>query len=616
MSDSPPVEPSLEQRLGLVLRGVQRMADGLGSIESKLPDLASNERLKALSDRVDEYRVRSRAEVAQVGEVVTALANAVDVVMREQQALSEAVRTAPPGEGLDGGAVERLTEAVRALRDDLAESHRLLREETKAAVERVAGEQAERAVRLHEAVGEAGVRTVSAIVGAIAPGDDVAELAADLRQLRTTLDGRQVVLTESITSIRTELNAALDEVRAAIAATPEPVVAEPHDDTFVRAALAELRADLRRLQGDLAAAAGQVRADAGAEQARLREEAVAAIAARVAELPPPDAPELDAVLELLSGLETRLPQPTSIEPVLARLDALEAKLAEPPPAADAVLARLVALETRLTERLVPTDLSGLDARLAAIESRLADAQQPAPTGDLGGVYDRLGGIEWKLGERLDPLGTRLEALEQQIESLRHVPAPSAVDPRLAERLASLEAGLEQVAQREDVRRGVDRVLGAVSSAEQAVAGEVRAVDARVGAIAEEVRIVRVLRDGLDALADGIDGVRQLASRTATSQQMTEVTRELGAVLAEIETARTQVLRVEQSTSPVAAEVVAVGSEVDDLGRRIDQLAEVIEDRMAPSTASAEVAQRLRQMSVTARQLGNGVLEDLRSRRKR
>src|SRR2546430_6834667 len=37
---------------------------------------------------------------------------------------------------------------------------------------------------------------------------------------------------------------------------------------------------------------------------------------------------------------------------------------------------------------------------------------------------------------------------------------------------------------------------------------------------------RVLRDGLDALTAGVDGIRQLAARTATSQQMTEVTREL------------------------------------------------------------------------------------------
>jgi hypothetical protein len=594
VSDANPSEPTLEQRLGLVLRGVQRMADGLGAIESRLPDLASSERLKALSDRVDEYRVRSRAEVAQVTEVVTALGTALDVVMRDQQALTETVRKASPGAAPDPAAIEQLTEAVRALRDDLAESHRVLAAETQAAVERVAGEQAERAVRLHEAIGEAGQRTVAAVAGSASAGDEVAELAADLRQLRTNLDGRHVVVTEAITSIRGELAAAFDELRATVGRLAEPAPAPaPYDDTLVVTAVGELRADLGRLQGELVSAASQVRMDAGASQAELREEVVAAIAKRLAELEPGSAPNVDAVLERLAALETRLPQPTSIDPVLARLDALEAKLAEPPPAADALLARLASIEAKLVARPA--------------------GETPA---DLGGIFDRIGGIEWRLGEGLDPLGGRLDALEQRIESLRQAPAAPAVsDQRIAERLGALEAGLDQLAQRDDVRRGVERVLGAVSSAEEAVTGEVKAVDARIGAIAEEVRIVRVLRDGLEALADGVDGVRQLAARSATSQQMTEVTRELGSVLAEIATARSQVLRVEQSTSPVAAEVVAVGSEVDDLGRRIDQLAEVIEERMAPG-ATSEVAQRLRQMSESARLLGNGVLEDLRVRRGR
>ncbi|MCU1377920.1 MAG: hypothetical protein JWN29_903 [Acidimicrobiales bacterium] len=570
------------------------MADGLGAIESRLPDLASSERLKALSDRVDEYRVRSRAEVAQVTEVVTALGTALDVVMRDQQALTEAVRNAAPGAAPDSAAVEQLTEAVRALRDDLAESHRVLAAETQAAVERVAGEQAERAVRLHEAIGEAGQRTVAAMAGSTDAGDEVAELAADLRQLRTTLDGRHVVVTEAITSIRGELAAAFDELRATVGRVPEQGPAPaPYDDTVVVTAVGELRADLRRLQGELVSAASQVRMEAGASQSELRDEVVAAVAKRLAELQPGSAPNVDAVLERLAALETRLPQPTSIDPVLARLDALEAKLAEPPPAADALLARLASIEAKLVAR--------------------PSGDEPA---DLGGIFDRIGGIEWRLGEALDPLGGRLDALGQRIESLRQAPAaPAANDQRIADRLAALEAGLDQVAQRDDVRRGVERVLGAVSSAEEAVSGEVKAVDARIGAIAEEVRIVRVLRDGLEALADGVDGVRQLAARSATSQQMTEVTRELGSVLAEIATARSQVLRVEQSTSPVSAEVVAVGSEVDVLGRRIDQLAEVIEERMAPG-ATSEVAQRLRQMSESARLLGNGVLEDLRVRRGR
>lgn len=312
-------EPTLEQRLGLVLRGVQRMADSLGAVEQRLPELASGERLKALSDRVDEYRVRGRAEVGQVAEVASALGQALDVVLRDQQSLAESVR--------------------------------------------------------------------------------------------------------------------------------------------------QLRAEIAAL-GDSAPAAVPV-----------------------------------------------------------------------------------------------ADTAMLD-RLAAIEAGVAALRREI-SGELG-----------------------------------------------------------QVAQRDDLRRGVDRVLGAVTGAEQAVTGEIRAVDARVGAMADDVRTVRALRDGIDALAQGVDGVRQLASRSATSQQMTEVIRELAVVLNEIESARSQVLRVEQSTTPVAADVVAVGGEVDQLGRRIDQLAEAIEHRLVTTppgrdgAASLLVAERLRQVSESARQIGNGMLEDLRARRNR
>jgi hypothetical protein len=540
----PTDEPTLEQRLGQVLRGVQRMADGLGALEQQLPELATGERLKALSDRVDEYRVRSRAEIGQVADVVTALGQGLDVVLRDQQALAETVRRVTA----DPGALDRLTEAVRALRDDLAESHRQLRTETAAMVERVAGEQATRAMRIHEAIGEAGERTVAAFTGVTGSGDDVAALAADLRHLRTTLDGRHVVVTEAISSIRQEMAAAVDELRTLVA-TPVTAPAVAPVDDGMRALVDGVRDDLRRLEGEILAGAGQLRTDVGARQAELRDEVVAALDRRLAEL----------------------------------------------------------------------------------------ATEGIP-GSAEGIYNRLGGIEWRLGERLDPLAEQLAGIEARIAAVRATPdRPSAAvvgpDPAVVERLAAIEAGvaalrrdvtgeLGQVAQRDDLRRGVDRVLGAVTGAEHAVTGEIRAVDARVGAMADDVRTVRALRDGLDALADGIDGVRQLATRSATSQQMTEVIRELAVVLNEIDSARSQVLRVEQSTTPVAADVVAVGGEVDELGRRIDQLAEVIEERIASAPAGREspaaqlVAERLRQVSESARQIGNGMLEDLRARRNR
>lgn len=495
MEDTAP--PSSEERLGLLLRGVERMAERFGAIETQLAELTSDDRLQSLSDRVDDYRTRSRGDVARVTDVLSALAQAVDVVLRDQQRVLEAVKQRPAAAGaLDAEALDRLTEGLRGLRDDLAESHRSLQEETKAAVERVAGEQAERALRLLEAVGESGERTVAAVEAQPSPaGADT--LAEELQQLRTTLDGRHVVVTEVIENLRTDLAAVAE--RIAMIPTEAPAPPPPADDTAVRAALAELRDEMRRLQGELDAAAGQLRTD---------------LAAR-----------LDG-----GGIEGSAPLPA----------------------------------------------------------------------DLKGIYDRLGGIEWRLGERLDPLEHRLAAVEQ--------------------RLRSLGSDLEHVAQRDDLRRGVDRVLGAVSSTEEAVTGELRAVDARVGALADDVRLVRLLRDQLEALGDGIDGVRQLAARGATSSQMSEVARELGAVLVEIESARSHVFRVEQSSTPVAAEVVSVGTDVDHLGQRIDRLAEVVE-RVAASgggkdASAQQVAQRLRQVADSARLRGNGVLDDLRSRRAR
>lgn len=189
-------------------------------------------------------------------------------------------------------------------------------------------------------------------------------------------------------------------------------------------------------------------------------------------------------------------------------------------------------------------------------------------------------------------------------------------------LASLSMPeLDQGALRDDVRRGFDRVLSAVASAETSVSADVRALDARVGAVSEDLRIVRALRDGLTGLASDVDSVRQLAARSATSQQMAEVTRELSTVLREIESARAQVLEVERvPAQQVETEVVTVTADVDELGRRIDRLAEAVEQRLAapaPETHEVgELAERLRRMSTSARQLGNVVLEDLRNRRKR
>jgi hypothetical protein len=132
-------------------------------------------------------------------------------------------------------------------------------------------------------------------------------------------------------------------------------------------------------------------------------------------------------------------------------------------------------------------------------------------------------------------------------------------------------------------------------------------------------------------------VRQLASRSATSTQMTELTRDLSTVLAEIEAARSQVLSVDQQVGLVQSSAIDVGpaatdevkhsveqlketvsDEIGDLGRRIEELAESVIAQPAPASEPPEltdqIARRLRSLATSARQLGAGMAEDMRARR--
>lgn len=447
MSDAPRPADSLEQRLGLVARGVQRMADAFGSLEQRLTDLADAEGLRALSDRTDEYRVRSRAEVAQVTDklerleaetnraldLLRSIGTSIDVgssrpawvdeVMDRMRILERRITEQPiapaaaPAPVADNSATERLVEAVRGLRDDIAVAVGELRVETTAAIERVIVEQNSRLTRLHEALGQARAEPAN-------------------------------------TARMDELQRVLDEVRD----------------------------ELRSVHGEIVSNAGQLRTDLAAEAASQRD-------------------------------------------------------------------------------------------------RLVDAIQKAPIGE-----------------------ERFTAIENVIASLRD---ELAID--------RLETSLRDVAQdtsglRADVRRSFDRVLHEMATNEESLKGEVRAVDHRLAGMGDDLRVVRQLRDGLEALASGIDSVRQLASRSATSSQMGELARDLSTVLAEIETARSQVINVDQPT-PQAIEVMA------DLGARIEEMAEraIV---TAPAAAEDPMAVRLRTLANSARQLSMGIAEDLKARRKR
>ena len=444
MSDTPRPQDSVEQRLGLVARGVQRMADAFGSLEQRLTDLADADRLQALSDRTDEYRVRTRAEVAHISERIEKLEaeqqRALDLLRAIGTSIDAgAARPAAPTGVVDiAGPMDRLIEAVRGLRDDIAVAIGELRVETTASIERVITEQNSRLTRLHDALGAA-------------------------RESPTTprLDDLQRVL---------------DEVLA----------------------------EVRSVHGEVAAASGQLRTDLAADVAAMRETIV-----------PQAAPAVD------------------------------------------------------------------DDRLAAIENVIAS------------LRDELA---------IDRLEASMRDMAQDTSGLRA-----------------------------DVRRSFDRVLHEISSTEESLKGEVRAIDSRLTGFGEDLRLVRGLRDGLEALASGVDAVRQLAARSATSNQMGELARDLSTVLAEIETARSQVLSVDQQVGRLQAGAIDVRPEtpMPDVAKEVEDLERTVTDGIADLGARIEaiaertvtaaepddpLAARLRSLATSARQLSMGIAEDLKARR--
>ena len=105
-----------------------------------------------------------------------------------------------------------------------------------------------------------------------------------------------------------------------------------------------------------------------------------------------------------------------------------------------------------------------------------------------------------------------------------------------------------------------------------------------------LREMQHLRDDVrDLHADIVqrDDVRHLARRVATSEQLDKLTDQLAAVVAELRRTRAH-----------------------------DVVVEPRREIAAPASAlSAEVSARLHKLSDTARVLGNGLLDDLRARRK-
>ncbi|HYD09066.1 MAG TPA: hypothetical protein VEA78_03100 [Acidimicrobiales bacterium] len=573
----------LHQTLALVARGVQRMADSFGAVEERLAEL---DRLAAISDRIDEYRVRNRTELQQI----------VDRLDRLEQRLTEAPTPSP---SLDEAAADNLADVVAALRGELAEHLAALDGRTPGATETADVSRLTDAVRalrddLATATSRIEDRIPEAAPTPTPPPVDLDPLTDAVRALRDDLATATAQLAERIAVAPTLAPAEPTEAPPA----PEPVDLDPLTDA-VRALRDDLATATTRLQAETTATVERAATEQGARLAQLRD-AVAALRDALAELP------------AAAG-------PTTSEPSETSEDEVRTLVAEVRDALQAVHGEIVAgsgqLRTDLAAELAPLR-DKLDEATNLIRADIASATAPIDEPDAG-----------------DPMVPRLQAIEA---ALTHLRDDLAID-RLETSMRHMGGELERVSSdttdlRNDVKRSFDRVLNSITAAEDSVKGEIKAIDNRIGGMADDLRLVRGLRDGLEALASGVDAVRQLTSKSATSQQMGELGRDLTTLLAEIESARSQVLAVDQHVASQPSDAIdvrpeiqrlerAVGEDVDELGKRIEQLANAVEAQASkpdapPPDVTDAIATRLRSLATGARQLGLGISEDLKSRNKR
>ncbi|HXW30666.1 MAG TPA: mitofilin family membrane protein [Xanthobacteraceae bacterium] len=165
----------------------------------------------------------------------------------------------------------------------------------------------------------------------------------------------------------------------------------------------------------------------------------------------------------LQELATPLPAPSREATLEARLAALEAARASPPPVADSTLVRIQALEQRLNETPAPApadktpvtadhqEIEALTARIATLEQRLSEAH-PAPASDRA-VRLGLAAMQLRMAvERGSPFPAELETVSRLIDDPSDLaalkaladtglPTPSA----LAQTLSKLTPAMLQAA---------------------------------------------------------------------------------------------------------------------------------------------------------------------------
>ncbi|MBN8526700.1 MAG: hypothetical protein J0M02_15310, partial [Planctomycetes bacterium] len=162
--------------------------------------------------------------------------------------------------------------------------------------------------------------------------------------------------------------------------------------------------------------------------------------------------------------------------LLQRLEAIERRLAAPPSTPDLspIAARLDAMEARIAQQAAPEpppvpDLSPIAARLDTMEARIAAlaAHESPPVPDLSPIAARLDAMEARIAEHGGTAAGQTELVEQlrAVDTrLAEMAARPQADPSLEARLAAIEArpahgpGMDAAAVAAIVRSTVDEVV--------------------------------------------------------------------------------------------------------------------------------------------------------------
>ena len=530
---------------------------------------------------------------------------------------------------------------------------------------------------------------------------DLSPLASSLDEMRQAPPPAPPDLspvTGAVGELQSTLSGQLDQLAQAITAASDTSQLVDAVNANVTNAV---RAAVSGGNEDLAARLDDVRAAVAATGARFT--------AKMEELRNGLADDTEGLADRIDAVAERASRPVDLDPVITAVqqglgdvrDAMPAP-AEPvdlaPIRAD-IEAAVTALRDAMPAPAEPVDLTPIRADIGQLRGDLAawrDATPPPP--DLEPVVGAVRDVQSSLDQHRDAILERLAAfaqgddllaevrglltqLSEDMQGVRANNDPAALlqtfdegTSRAVERLsqasegmlarmdrrdaqmASLKVDLEQAVERSlrGLATDVAGVREGVASSDRVARQRFSELELAMTDLRGEVGMVRTLREAIDRMASGVEGVKTLVQQADRGPEMQRVASSLSDVTRDITATRERVVELDHSVAGLRTELSGtaevaqasyqtadtlgalipavsslenrIAAEVDDLGRRIDSLASALQSTVAALPAprargatqekvATEVGDRLTALREVAAGVSEAVRNDLKKRRK-